>query len=97
MHNCHIILSDLSEVRDNVSAVTQVTHKEEGAARDQLDGFDRRNLHHKMELCIDPLSPQLHLKEGLINIVTDEIVCQPLINVDKSLDVGKAQVKTCRA
>ena len=94
LHICHSILNDLSEMRDNVSAATQLTHKEEGAARVQLDSVDRRNLCQKMKLCIEPLSPQLHPKEGLINVVTGEVFCQPLINVGKALDLGKAQLET---
>ena len=81
-------------MRDNVCAAIQLTHKDEGAARVQLDSVDRRNLRHKMELCINPLSPQLHHTEGLINIVTGEVFCQPLINVDKALDLGKSQMET---
>ena len=82
LHICHSILNDLSEMRDNVSTATQLTHKEVGAVRVQLDSVDRRNLCHKIELCIDPLSPQLHPKEGLMDIVAGELFCQPLINVD---------------
>ena len=94
LHICHSILNDLSDMRDNVSVATQLTYKEERAAIVQLDSVDRGNLFHEIELSINPLSPQLHPREGLNNVVTGEVFCQQLINVDKALDLGKAQMET---
>ena len=58
-----------------------------------VDEQDQKSLHDKLELCIDPLDPDQH-SDGLVNIVTGQVVSHPSVNVEKAVQLGKTQMET---
>ncbi|KAG1654582.1 hypothetical protein GQR58_024928 [Nymphon striatum] len=84
LHTCHGILDDLDEMRETYRSPCKTTHKEETAARIQGNEQVRKNLHEKLKLCIDPLDLD-QPSDGLVNIVTGQIVTHSAVNVDMSL------------
>ena len=93
MHTCHGIIGDLNETRNNERPSAQTSHKEETAARIKRDDQDRKALRDKLELCIDPLDPEQH-PDGLMNIVTGQVVNHSSVNVDKAQLLGKTQIES---
>ena len=55
------------------------------------DGKDRLSLLEKLELCIDPLDPEQHPRDGIGNIVTGEVVYHTSLNSDQAVALGKQQ------
>ncbi|KAG1656584.1 hypothetical protein GQR58_023837 [Nymphon striatum] len=92
LHTCHGILDYLDEMRETYRSPCKTTHKEETAARIQGDEQDRKNLDEKLKLCIDPLDVD-QPSDGLVNIVTGQIVTHSAVNVDMSLKLGKTQME----
>ena len=66
-----------------------MTHKEKGKNRIVCDGKDRRGIHEKLDICIDPLDPEQH-PEGLVKVVTG-IVASSEVNVNNALAIGMKQ------
>ena len=93
MHTCHGIIDDLNEMRDNDRPSAQTSHKEETAARIKGDDQDGKAVRNKLELCIDPLDPEQH-PDGVMNIVTGQVVNHSSVNVDKAQLLGKTQVES---
>lgn len=77
-------------MRENVTG-SQVHHKEEAPGRIKVDMQDRSHLRQKLAICIDPLNPDEHPADSLINIVTGEIINNKEINIDNALELGKKQ------
>jgi len=67
-------------MRDNEVSSAQTSHKEETATRMKGDDKDRKVLRVILELCVDPIDPEKH-PEGLVNIVTGQVVNHPLVNI----------------
>ena len=80
-------------MRDNERPSAQTSHKEETAARIKGDNQDRKALSNKLELCIDPLDPEQH-PDGLMKIVTGQIMNHSSVNVDKAQLLGKTQMES---
>ena len=93
LHTCHGIIGDLNEMRDNERPSAQTSHKEETAARIKGDDLDRKAPSDKLELCIDPLDPEQH-PDGLMHIVTGQVVNQSSVKVDKAQLLGKIQMES---
>ena len=74
---CSTILQNLDEMRDVDPAPSQLHHKEEGMGHITSDGKDRLSLREKLELCIYPLDPERHPRDGLVNILTGEVLYHP--------------------
>ena len=55
--------------------------------------MDRLALRERLLLCINPLEPTEH-PQCLINVASGEIVQNPEINVEQSIEIGKLQLKT---
>ena len=69
------------------------SHIEETAAGIKGDDQDRKALRDKLELCIDPLDPEQH-PDGLMNIVTGQVVSHSSVNVDKAQLLGNTQMES---
>ena len=80
---CSNILQNLDEMRNVDPATSQLHHKGEFKDRITSDGKDRLSLREKLELYIDPLDPEQHPRDGLVNIVTGEVVYHRSVNVDQ--------------
>ena len=93
LHTCHGIIDDLNETRHNERPSAQTSHKEETAARIKEDDQDRKALCDKLELCIDPLDPERH-PDGLMNIVSGQVVNHSSVNVDMVQLLGKTQMES---
>ena len=91
IHICSTILQDLDEMQDGDPAPSQLHHKEEGKGRITSDGKDRFILRETLELCIDPLDPKQHTRDGLWNIVTGEVVHHPSVNADQAVALRKQE------
>ena len=74
IHICCTILQDLDEMRDVDPAPSQLHHKEEDKGHITSDGKDRLSLREKQEWCIDPRDPEKYPRDGLVNMVTGEVV-----------------------
>ena len=95
-HDCLSLTTGLEEMRDLDTANIQMTHKEEAKACIKSDGIDRKALHEKLSVCIDPLNPNQH-PNNLINIVTGEVMMNDSINVDQAVELGKKQLQEFEA
>ena len=80
-------------MRDNERPSAQTSPKEETAARIKGDDQDRKALRDKLELCIDLLDPEQH-SDGLMNIVTGQVVNHSSVNVDKVQLLVKTQMES---
>ena len=61
LHTCNSIVRDLNEIRDKEPPSAQTHHKEEMTHRMKNDEKDRKELHNKLEVCINPLHPEQHM------------------------------------
>lgn len=95
-HDCLSLTTGLEEMRDLDTANIQMTHQEEAKARIKSNGIDRKALHEKLSVCIDPLNPNQH-PNNLINIVTGEVMMNDSINVDQAVELGKKQLQEFEA
>ena len=84
-------------MRDVDPAPSPLHHKEEGKGRIMSDGKDRLSLRKKLELCIDPLDPEQHPRDGRVNIGTGEGVYHPSVNADQAVALGKQQCEEFEA
>ena len=70
LHACNIIVIDLNEIRNKEPPSAQTNHKEEMTYRKKNYEKDRKALHDKLEVCINPLDPERHT--GLVNVAIGE-------------------------
>ena len=63
-----------------------------GKARIQLDASDREKMQSKLATCIDPLKPENHPQDHLINIVTGR-KAPTSVNVDSAVRIGEQLIK----
>ena len=68
-------------------------HKEESVSCIKSDGIDRNNLRQKIRVCIDPLDSSQH-PDGLVNIVTGQVINHASANVEQTVELGKHQMET---
>lgn len=94
LHSCNTIISHLDHMRtqEQCRPISQTHHKEETKARMKTDAKDRQALREKLEVCIDPLQTDNN-QEGLVNIVTGQLLTQPSLNVDKAAEIGSKQME----
>ena len=71
---------------------SQTHHKEEAKARIQTDAKDRKALRDKLEVYIDPLNTENN-QEGLVNIVTGQVLTHSSVNVDNAPELGEQQME----
>ena len=64
---------DLMSMTEGDEQHIVTTHKEESYSRIQTDITDKDKIQSKMATCIDPLNPESHPEDGVINIVTGRI------------------------
>lgn len=84
---------DVMSLSDPDQQVTVTTHKEEETSRLLTDAADRTKIRDKLATCIDPLNPENHQPDSLVNIVTGS-VAPPSVNVDNSVNLGKQLMKS---
>ena len=75
------------------TAKVQMSHKEESLSRMKNDKQDRAALRQKLDMCINPLKPEEHPQDGLLNIITGEVILDSGINAENSLKIGRNQQK----
>ena len=63
-----------------------------GDGQSQIDTKDRTALRDKLEVCIDPLHPEDN-QQGLVNIVTGQVLSHPSLNVDNATELGTKQME----
>ena len=78
---------DLMRIQKQNRPESQNHHKEETKSRVKYDSIDRTILRDKLEMCIDPL--QCEENEGLVNIVTGQVLTHPALNVDNAMELGR--------
>ena len=90
-HICSQLMEDLAELRaDSDDNRFQDHHKEESTARMVSDKKDRKGLKSKLEVCIQPLNPEVH-PEQLVNVANGTIGASE-INVDQAVRIGHSQM-----
>ena len=52
--------------------------------------YDRKALHDKLEVCINPIDPEQYTV--FVNVATGVIVTHPAVNVDNAIQKGKTQM-----
>ena len=75
------------------TAKVQMSHKEESPSRMKNDKQDRTALCQKLDMCINPLKPKEHPQDGLLNIVTGEVILDSGTNAENSLKISRNQQK----
>ena len=93
IHTCNGILNDLVDMSQEEKPPGQTHHKEEMKSRIKSDEQDKQELRQKLELCIDPLDPEQHPPEGLVNIVTGMVVNHPSVNAHNAVQLGKTKME----
>ena len=78
--------------QEKFQPTSQTHHKEEAKARIQTDAKDRKALRDKLEVCIDPLNTENN-QEGLVNIVTGQVLTHSSVNVDNAPELGEQQME----
>ena len=58
--------------------------------RKKNDEKDRKALHDKLEVCINPFNPEQYT--WILNFATGESVTHPAVNVDNTIQEGKKQM-----
>ena len=93
LHACNTVVSNLDAMRtqEKSEPTSQTHHKEEAKARIQTDAKDRKALRDKLEVCIDPLNTENN-QEGLVNIVTGQVLTHSSVNVDNAPELGEQQM-----
>ena len=76
---------------------SQRYHKEESRGRIKTDAIDRNALKDKIEMSIDPLDPEQHPENGLVNIVTGKVVSDPKVNVHQAIAIATAEMNSFEA
>ena len=94
LHACNTVVSHLDAMttQEQHNTPSQTHHKEETKARIQTDAEDRKKLRDKLEVCIDSLQTENNL-DGLVNIVTGQVLIHPSFNVDNALKLGTRQME----
>ena len=94
LHACKTVVSNMDQMRTQEQLVpaSQTHHKEEAMARVKTDTKDRKALRDKLEVCIDPLHPEDN-QQGLVNIVTGQVLSHPSLNVDNATELGTKQME----
>ena len=93
LHACNTVVNNLDQMRTQASqTASQTHHKEEATARVKTDTKDRTALRDKLEVCIDPLHPEDN-QQGLVNIVTGQVLTHPSLNVDNATELGTKQME----
>ena len=94
LHACNTVVSNLDAMRtqEKSEPTSQTHHKEEAKARIQTDAKDRKALRDKLEVCIDPLNTENN-QEGLVNIVTGQVLTHSSVNVDNAPELGEQQME----
>ena len=89
MHACNTVVNNMDQMRAQEQHVpaSQTHHKEEAKASVKTDTKDRKALRDKLEVCIDPLHPEDN-QQGLVNIVTGQVLTHPSLNVDHATELG---------
>ena len=90
LHTCSRLEEDLDEMIEK-DCETVEKHKEEGKTRIANDKGDREAIRAKLEKCIDPLIPEKHPDDVILNIVTGEHGT-PAVNVHDALRIGFDQM-----
>lgn len=93
LHLCAQMRKDVMSLSDPDQQVIVTTHKEEGTSRILTDTADRIKIRDKLATSIDPLNPESHQSDSLVNIVTGR-VASPSVNVDNSVNLGKQLMKS---
>ena len=84
----HIVSNlDAMKTQEKSEPTSQTHHKEEAKARIQTDAKDRKALRDKLEVCIDPVNTENN-QEGLVNIVTGQVLTHSSVNVDNAPELG---------
>ena len=93
LHACNTVVSNLDAMRTQEKFVptSQTHHKEEAKARTERTK-DRKALRDKLEVCIDPLNTENN-QEGLVNIVTGQVLTHSSVNVDNAPELGEQQME----
>ena len=73
------LINDLQKMSGG-SESKQMVHKEEGKFRLRRDAEDRLSIRKALETCIDPMAPDSHQPEILLNISTGQLA-HPEVNV----------------
>ena len=82
-------MRDLNEIRDKGPPSAETHHKEMTQRKKHYEK-DRKALHHKLEVCINPIDPEQHT--WLVNVATGESVSHPAVNVDNATQEGKKPI-----
>jgi hypothetical protein len=53
---------------------------------------DREAVREKLQMMVDPLDPEQHLGEGLINVSTGSVLTHPQVNVEEAVSIGQKQM-----
>ena len=91
IHAINTVSSDLNTINDN-ELHSRSYHEEESTGRIETDATDRNALRDKMDVSIDPVDPDQHPDDGLINIVTGNVVSDPKVNVDKAITIAISEM-----
>ena len=93
IHAINTVMADMNTI-DNDEVPSQTHHKEESKGRIKTDAADRNALKEKLGMSIDPLDPEQHPEDGLINVVTGKVVSDPKVNVDQAIAIGTSQMNS---
>lgn len=86
------LINDLRDMTED-SRKVETSHKEEAQGRMKKDSEDRLSLRETLRSCIDPLDPETHPEEKLLNIVTGHLAPE-YVNVWDAVSIGKKQMET---
>ena len=78
-------------MKDGPGTKEMTTHKEESIAPIHSDALDREKLGNTLALFIDPIDPINH-PSGIVNVASG-LMSPNTVNVDKSLEIGKEQMR----
>ena len=92
LHLCAQLRRDVMSLSDPGKQTVVTSHKEEGNSRILSDAADREKIKNKLTSCTDPLNPENHKSDSLVNIVTGRIASSS-VNVDRSVELGEQLMK----
>lgn len=90
LHICSRLQQDVYSLTGDEEEATQEIHKEERKARIEADAADRDAIRKKLELCINPLDPDLH-PPSIVNIISGQIA-DGAVTVHDAVDIGKKKM-----
>ena len=90
LHLCAQLRRDVMSLSDPGKQTVVTSHKEKGNSRILSDAADnvREKIKNKLTSCTDPLNPENHKSDSLVNIVTGRIASSS-VNVDRSVELGE--------